>query len=68
MSLTALVREPEIVWTESVGEVRDDDPEWPWLVKLADFSDFVVSDASVKCVGYCLEKETRNHRNAKAPD
>jgi hypothetical protein len=55
MGLTTLLRELEIVCGESVGEVRDDDPEWPWLVKGADFSDSVVSDPGVKCVGYCFK-------------
>lgn len=56
MGLTTLLRELEIVCGESVGEVRDDDPEWPWLVKGADLSDSVVSDPGVKCVAYASNR------------
>ena len=31
--MAAILRDLEIVWGESVGEVRDDDRNWPWLVK-----------------------------------
>jgi hypothetical protein len=55
MGLTTLLRELETVCGESVGEARDDDPEWPWLVKGADLSDSVVSDPGVKCVECCLK-------------
>jgi hypothetical protein len=33
MSLTPMLRELEIVCGEPAADVRDDDLEWPWLVK-----------------------------------